>query len=108
MCVPYSLLGHLFLEREEEVGKPLKGGGLGADPVEIDLLESDLGVLVNQLVVDRLQDGGKWSHSNPGTHQDSDITVKYILTTRRERERERVRERSGKRRWEMVTGEREW
>lgn len=82
MYIPYSLLSHLFLQGEEEVSKPLKGSGLGADPVEVDLLETDLGVVINQLVEDGLEDGGKWSHSDASTYQNTHFTIKHILRGR--------------------------
>ena len=54
--VPDAFVGHLLLEREEEVCKPLKCSWFWADPVEVHLLQPQCRVLVRQLVEDGLED----------------------------------------------------
>ena len=89
----------MLLQRLQEISKPLKGGRFGTDPIEVDLLQSKGGVLASQLVVDGLEDGGEWCHSNTSAYTQTNLVEEYILKERRGRrkgEREGRREGGGK------------
>ena len=66
--VTYSSFTHLPLEVLHQVSKPFKRIWLRADPVEVDLFQTQTLALLSELVVDRFQDGGEGSHSDPSTN----------------------------------------
>ena len=84
VSIPYPFAGHLRLHRLQEVSEPLKRTWLWADPVEIDLPQFKCGVLLGELVEDRLENWSKRSHPNTSPHEQSNFVRKHILTSRPE------------------------
>lgn len=106
--VRHPLVRHLTLQRLQQVGEPLEGLRLRTQPVEVDLggprivrgivlsqlrdvskqpvylLGEDFLLVLDVLVPDRLEDGRKRSHADPGAHQHHHLVTEHVLAGRPE------------------------
>lgn len=78
--IPQPLLLHLLLDGAEQISKPFKGVGVGTDPIEVHLLEAEVGALLGEFVEDGLENRGEGSDANASSHQEPHLVREYVLT----------------------------